>query len=68
VSSDQKQLKGGHQAQVHSDQMVLMIAEHGGWTTMRWWPKTQIEANIKGDYMARLYSGQAVLVVVRQGG
>ncbi len=36
VSSDQRQLKGGHQAQIHSDKMVLMTwPRQGGWTG---WP------------------------------
>ncbi len=29
----QRQHKGGYQAQVHSDQMVLLMARQGGWTT-----------------------------------
>jgi hypothetical protein len=32
VSVGQNQLKGGHQAQVHSDQMVLVMARQEGWT------------------------------------
>jgi hypothetical protein len=39
VSGGQWQLKGGHQARVHSDQMVLMMVRQGGWNTVRRWPK-----------------------------
>ncbi len=31
VSGGRKQLNGVHQARVHSDQMVLMMATWGGW-------------------------------------
>jgi hypothetical protein len=32
MSGSPRQLNGGHQARVHSDQMVLMIARQGGQT------------------------------------
>jgi hypothetical protein len=32
VSGSQRQLNGGHQARVQSDQMVLMVARQGSWT------------------------------------
>jgi hypothetical protein len=32
LSGGLKQLKGGNQTQVQSDQMVLMMARQGGWT------------------------------------
>jgi hypothetical protein len=32
VSGGQRQLLGGHQAYVHLDQMVLVMAKRGGWT------------------------------------
>jgi hypothetical protein len=35
----EKQLKGVHQAQVHLDQMVLVMARQVGWTAGRRWPK-----------------------------
>jgi hypothetical protein len=38
MSSGHKQLKGEHQAWVHSDQMVLVMARQGGWTG---WPNGQ---------------------------
>jgi hypothetical protein len=51
VSSGQKQLKGGHQAPVYSDHMVLMMARQGGWTAVMKWPKTlKSKLNLKGDY------------------
>jgi hypothetical protein len=51
VSSGQKQLKRGHQARVHSDQMVLVMARQGGWAAMRRWPKTlKTKLNLKGDF------------------
>jgi hypothetical protein len=31
VSGGQRQIKGSYQAQVHSDQMVLMMAGQEGW-------------------------------------
>jgi hypothetical protein len=42
VSGGQNQHKGGYQARVHSDQMVLMMARQGGWGggTVRQWPRT----------------------------
>jgi hypothetical protein len=33
LSGGQRQLKRGHQARVHSVQMVLVMARQGGWTT-----------------------------------
>ncbi len=51
MSSGQKQLKRGHQARVHSDQMVLVMARQGGWAAMRRWPKTlKTKLNLKGDF------------------
>jgi hypothetical protein len=55
--------------QVHSDQMVLMMAKQGGWTTVRQWPKTlKTKLTLKRDYQAQVHSGQMVLLVVKQGG
>ncbi len=58
--------KGGHQASVHSDQMVLMMARQVGWTG---WPMAkdiQNKAKLKGNYQAQVYSNQMVVVVVRR--
>ncbi len=57
-----------HQARVHSDQMVLMMAAErldrmtGGQKTLK------AKLNFMRDYQARVHSGQMVLMVVRQGG
>jgi hypothetical protein len=40
MSNGQKQLSEGNQAQVHSDQMILVMARQGGWTAVWQWPKT----------------------------
>jgi hypothetical protein len=46
-----KQLKGGHHAPFYSDQMVLVMARQGGWTTVMKWPKNlKSKLNLKGDY------------------
>jgi hypothetical protein len=50
-SGGQKLLKEGHQAGVNSDQMILVMARQGDWTTVRRWPKTlKTKLNLKGDY------------------
>ncbi len=65
LSGGQKQLKGGHQALVHSDQMVLVMAKQGGWTVVRQWPKTlNSKLNLNWNYQAQVHSGQMVVVVV----
>ncbi len=59
----------GHDARVHADQMVLVMARHGGWTAVRQWPRTlKSKLNLMGDYQTRVHPGQMALVVVRQGG
>jgi hypothetical protein len=43
----------GHQAQVHSDQIVLVMARQRGWTAVRRWPETlKSKLNLKGDDQA----------------
>jgi hypothetical protein len=67
MSGGQKQLKEGHQTQVHSDQMVLDMAKQRGWTAVRWKPKTlKTKLKSQGGYEARVHSGQMVLVAVKQ--
>ncbi len=45
------------------------MAKMGGWTTMRWWPKTlKSKLILKGNYQTQVHLGQIVLVVDRQGG
>ncbi len=34
MSTGQRQFKRDHQAQVHSDKMVLLMARQGGWTVL----------------------------------
>jgi hypothetical protein len=57
MSSGQRQLNGGHWAQVHSDQMVLVIVRQGGWPREGLPRDTQSKLNLKGDYQARVRSG-----------
>jgi hypothetical protein len=68
MSCGQKQLKGEHQALVHSGQVALVMARQGGWTTVQQLTRTfRSNLNLKRSYQAGVHSGQMVLVVVRQG-
>ncbi len=69
MSSGQKQLRGGNQARVHADQVVLVMAKQEGGTTMRRWPKSlKTKLNFMMGYQAQVNSGQMVLVIVSKGG
>ncbi len=67
MSGSQKQLKGGHQARVHSDQMVLVMA------TLRLDRITVDKRHSKQNYISGGLQGsspldQMLLAVVRQVG
>jgi hypothetical protein len=53
--------KGGHQARVHSDQMVLKNGQSG---RLNWVTGGQRHTKLQGNYQAQVYSYQMVIMEV----